>query len=102
MPAICSNALSLCTSSFDILTVASSPRPSPNLKNQWDTSVAPGNVLLEKGEANLSKQSVVNITQIFTVDRADLSERIGTLSRERMKQVLDGILLLMGPRNIEE
>lgn len=63
---------------------------------------APGNVLLEKGEANLSKQSVVNVTQIFTVDKADLSERIGTLSRERMKQVLDGILLLMEPRNIEE
>ena len=63
---------------------------------------APGNVLLEKGEANLSKQSVVNVTQIFTVDKADLVEKIGSLSRERVKQVLDGILLLIEPRNIEE
>lgn len=63
---------------------------------------APGNVLLEKGEANLSKQSVVNVTQIFTVDKADLVERIGSLSRERVKQILDGILLLMEPRDVGE
>lgn len=63
---------------------------------------APGNVLLEKGEANLPKQSVVNVTQIFTVDRGDLVEKIGSLSRERVRQILDGILLLMEPRDISE
>ena len=63
---------------------------------------APGNVLLEKGEANLSKQSVVNVTQIFTVDKANLGERIGSLSRERIKQILDGILLVIEPRYIGE
>ena len=63
---------------------------------------APGNVLLEKGEANLSRQSVVNVTQIFTVDRGDLAERIGRLSRKRVRQILDGILLLMEPRDIDE
>ena len=42
---------------------------------------APGNVLLEGGEANLPKQSVVNVSQIFTVDKGDLGDRIGTLSR---------------------
>jgi len=63
---------------------------------------APGNVLLEKGEANLSKRSVVNITQIFTVDKADLVEKIGSLSRERVRQILDGILLLMEPRDISQ
>ena len=63
---------------------------------------APGNVLLEKGEANLSKQSVVNVSQIFTVDKGDLVERIGTLSRKRVRQILDGVLLLLEPRDIEE
>ena len=63
---------------------------------------APGNVLLEKGEANLSKRSVVNVTQIFTVDKADLVEKIGSLSRERVKQILDGVLLLMEPRDISQ
>lgn len=63
---------------------------------------APGNVLLETGEANLSKQSVVNVSQIFTVDKRDLVERIGTLSRKRVRQILDGVSLLLEPRDIEE
>jgi len=61
---------------------------------------APGNVPLRKGEANLSKQSVVNISQIFTVDKRDLAEKIGTLSHKRVRQVLDGIRLLVEPRDI--
>ena len=38
---------------------------------------APGNVLLAKGESNLPKRSVVNVSQIFTVDKSDLVEKIG-------------------------
>jgi len=63
---------------------------------------SPGNVLLEKGEANLPKPSVVNITQIFTVNKQDLVEKIGTLSRTRITQVLQGIELLITPRDIKE
>ena len=62
---------------------------------------APGNVLLAKGEANLPKQSVVNISQLFTVDRSQFGARIGTLSRERMREILDGIRLLLQPREPE-
>ena len=62
---------------------------------------APGNVLLDKGEANLSKKSVVNISQIFTVNKSDLSEKIGTLSKELLKQVLEGIKLLTEPRDVD-
>jgi len=63
---------------------------------------APGNVLLNKGEANLTKKSVVNISQIFTVNKSDLSEKIGVLSRERFAQVLEGIRLLTEPREVDE
>jgi len=63
---------------------------------------SPGNVLLEKGEANLPKPSVVNITQIFTVNKQDLVEKIGALSRTRITQVLQGIELLITPRDIKE
>jgi len=63
-------------------------------------ALSPGNVLLEKNEANLSKQSVVNISQIFTVDKSDLVEKIGTLSRKRIYQILDGIKLITEPRDI--
>ena len=62
---------------------------------------APGNVLLEEGEANLPKRSVVNVSQIFTVDKADLVEKIGTLSPERVRQVLDGVRLLTEPRDVK-
>ncbi|MFQ5858273.1 MAG: type II toxin-antitoxin system PemK/MazF family toxin [Anaerolineae bacterium] len=63
---------------------------------------APGNVLLEKGEANLPRQIVVNVSQIFTVDKGDLVEKIGTLSRKRVGEILDGVLLLLEPRDIDE
>ena len=62
----------------------------------------PGNVLLDPGEANLSKSSVVNISQIFTVDRSQLDEKIGTLSPQRVRQILDGLYLLLEPSHDEE
>jgi len=62
---------------------------------------APGNVTLKKGEANMPKKSVVNISQIFTVNKSDLSQKIGTLSKSRILEVLKGINLLMEPRNVE-
>lgn len=61
---------------------------------------APGNVLLQKGEANLPKQSVVNITQIFTVNKSDLEEKIGKVSEACLGEILDGIKLLTEPRDI--
>lgn len=62
---------------------------------------SPGNVLLREGEANLPKASVVNVTQIFTVDKRDLDERIGTLSSARVQQILVGIQLVLEPRDID-
>lgn len=58
---------------------------------------APGNVLLKKGEANLPKKGIVNISQIFTVNKSDLHQKIGTLSKARVVQILEGIKLLMEP-----
>jgi mRNA interferase MazF len=59
---------------------------------------SPGNLILEKGEANLPKKSVVNVSQIFTVDKSDLAEKIGSLSSVRVVQILEGINLLLEPR----
>jgi len=55
----------------------------------------PGNVCLQKGEANLPKRSVINLTQIKTVDKLSLKEKIGTLSRERIADVHKGMKLIM-------
>jgi mRNA interferase MazF len=61
---------------------------------------APGNVILAKGEANLPKQSVVNITQIYTVNKTDLAEKIGKVSEKKCKEILEGIKLLTEPREL--
>jgi mRNA interferase MazF len=61
---------------------------------------APGNVLLNEGEANLPKQSVVNISQIFTVNKGDLAEIIGKISERRFSEILEGIKLLTEPRKV--
>jgi mRNA interferase MazF len=61
---------------------------------------APGNVLLKKGEANLSKKSVVNISQIYTVNKSDLIEKIGKVSAKRFNEILEGIKLLTEPREV--
>ena len=55
---------------------------------------APGNVLLKKGEANLPKASVVNVSQILTVDKAELVECTGKLSAAAAEAVRDGLHLL--------
>lgn len=60
----------------------------------------PGNVLLKKGEAGLKKDSVVNISQVVTVNKSDLIERIGTLPPARVKQIVAGLKLLIEPRDI--
>ncbi len=51
----------------------------------------PGNVLLEAGEANLPRQSIVVVSQVSTVQKAQLGEYIGTLSKERVDQILAGM-----------
>lgn len=63
-------------------------------------AAAPGNVLLKKGEANLKKDSVVNITQLVTVNKTDLVERIGTLAPFKVREIIDGVKLLIEPRDL--
>ena len=62
---------------------------------------APGNVQLESGEGNLPKQSVVNVSQIYTVDKSQLDEYIGTLSSARIREIINGIKLVVEPREPE-
>jgi mRNA interferase MazF len=55
---------------------------------------APGNVLLEAGEANLPRQSVVVVSQVSTVDKIQLGEYIGSLTEQRVNQILAGMQFL--------
>jgi mRNA interferase MazF len=51
----------------------------------------PGNVLLDVGEGNLPRQSVVVVSQISSVDKARLGAWIGSLSDARVVQILAGL-----------
>ena len=58
-------------------------------------------MLLKRKEANLLKQSVVIVSQVFTVDKNQLGEPIGTLSAKRIREILDGVKLVTEPREVE-
>ena len=64
-------------------------------------AAVPGNIVLSLGEVNLPDQRVVNISQIFTVEKAKLIDKIGTLSPERIEQILNGVELLLKPTDME-
>ena len=55
---------------------------------------APGNVLLEVGEANLPKQSVVVVSKVSTVAKTQLDEYIGSVTQQRVNQILAGMRFL--------
>jgi mRNA interferase MazF len=54
----------------------------------------PGNVRLNKGEAGIPKPSVVNVSQIHSIDREYIDSRIGTLTSEKFQMVKAGLKTL--------
>lgn len=57
---------------------------------------APGNVLLAARSTSLSKDSVANVSQIVTLDKSLLTERVGKLSAAKTDSVLSGIDVVLG------
>lgn len=57
---------------------------------------APGNVRIGKSDSGLSKPSVVNVSQVLTIDRAFLTERVRALPAHSLQQVEAGLRLVLG------
>lgn len=57
---------------------------------------APGNVPLTKRESGLPKESVANVSQVITLDRIFLDERLSQLSSKAMRQIEAGLRLVLG------
>ncbi len=57
---------------------------------------APGNVRLGKSDAGLPKASVVNVSQVLTIDRALLTLRVKALPNPAMQRVDEGLRLVLG------
>lgn len=56
---------------------------------------APGNVLLPVGATKLPQDSVANVSQVITVDKRFLTERVGMLSSHLFEQIEEGLRLVM-------
>lgn len=61
---------------------------------QW--AAAPGNVRLAKRATGLPRDSVANVSQIVTLDRSTLTERVGTLPSAKLELILSGIDTVLG------
>ena len=56
---------------------------------------APGNVFLPRNMSGLPKDSVANVSQVVTIDKSLLTERVGVLTPDLFEQVEDGLRLVM-------
>lgn len=56
---------------------------------------APGNVTLERRQSGLPRPSVVNVSQIVTLDKSYLTTRVGRLAERPMQQVDAGLKLVL-------
>ncbi len=63
-----------------------------NLK--W--AAAPGNVTLSPRVTGLAKESVANVSQLVTVDKVQLTERVGKLPTAKLELILTGIDVVLG------
>ena len=59
-------------------------------------AAAPGNVVLNRRASGLPKASVVNVSQVLTVDRSSLTEPVRTLPKKDMTLIDNGLRLVMG------
>ena len=57
---------------------------------------AAGNVLLPSDATGLSKDSVANVSQVLTLDKSVLTERVGKLARAKIELLLSGIDVVLG------
>lgn len=59
-------------------------------------AIAPGNVLLKAKQTGLDRDSVANVTQLVTIDKRQLIERVGKLSKRPLEGIFSGIDLVLG------
>jgi len=60
---------------------------------------SPGNVIVSAAESGLPSTSVVNVSQVATLDRARLVEYAGSVNRARMRQIAAGLARVVTPRD---
>ncbi len=64
------------------------------LTTNQNKSNMPGNVILDFGEGDLEKQSIVEVSKVARVNKSYLTKFVGKLSEERVEEILKGIRFL--------
>lgn len=59
-------------------------------------SIAPGNVLLGAKHTGLDRDCVANVSQLVTIDKRQLTERVGSIPKRQMGAIFSGIDLILG------
>ena len=54
---------------------------------------APGNITLSTRESGLSKESIINVSQLLTLDKTSLTEKVSTLPVKKARQLDEGLRL---------
>ena len=66
------------------------------ITSNLDLAAAPGNLLLRRRDSGLTKDSVVNVSQLITLDKAYLTERVGRLPKRHTGAIDEGLRLVLG------
>lgn len=56
---------------------------------------AEGNLLITPNQSGLPKESVINVSQLLTIDKSILIEYVSTLPESKMEQVNEGLRLVL-------
>lgn len=57
---------------------------------------APGNIRLSKRSSKLKQESVINVSQIITIDKSFLTERVSKLNQQLVDSINEGLSLVLG------
>ena len=66
------------------------------LTSNMEWAKAPGNVELPKQTTGLNRDSVANVSQIITIDKGTLTDRVGKLPASKLQLIISGIGLILG------
>ena len=66
------------------------------LTSKLELAAAPGNVIVKRKQSGLTRDSVVNVSQVVTLNKSFLTERVGALSTKLMNAVDEGLRLALG------
>ena len=70
------------------------------LTKQTKHANIPGNVLLQKGDANLPRKSLARCTHVMVIDKSRLNEKIGTLPKKKVQDIINHIIWVLGQSNV--